>query len=164
MSGSGAVVQDDDPANYFGTDDASVVSVRLEKAVNAVNPNAPTSAEDADSVTGPQLAAGSTVVWTYRVFNTGTVAVLVDSLSDDAGTPTNGADDFTPAAVLEAGFNIGDTDRDNLLDVGETWLYRATGTALAGQYTNIGTVTVADPNGLATATASDPANYLGSRT
>ena len=161
ISGSGATVRDDDPANYFGTDDASVVSVPLEKAVNAVDPNAPTAAEDADNVTGPQLSVGSTVVWTYQVFNTGTVAVSVESLSDDAGTPTDGADDFTPEAWLEAGFNIGDTDRDNLLDVGETWLYRATGTVLAGQYTNIGRVTVADPNGLATASASDPANYLG---
>ena len=85
-----------DAANYFGV---QTVSVRLEKAVNAVNPNAPTAYEDADFVTGPILTVGSTAVWTYQLFNTGSVAVTVSSLRDDAGTPGNAGDDFTPAAV-----------------------------------------------------------------
>ena len=160
----GVSVQDDDPANYLGVRTPPVVSVRLEKAVNAVNPNAPTAYEDADAATGPILPVGSTVVWTYQLFNAGNVAVSVTSLRDDAGTPANAADDFTPAAVLAAGtvFNVGDLDRDNLVDVNEGWLYRATGTVIAGQYTNKAAVNVRDPGSASTATANDPANYFGS--
>ena len=47
---------------------------------------------------------------------------------------TNLADDFTPTYLS------GDTDGDGLLDVGETWLYRATGMAVAGPYRNVATV------------------------
>jgi hypothetical protein len=163
--GTGATVQDDDLANYFGSQAPTVVGVRLEKAVNALNPNAPTAYEDADTPTGPIVTIGSTVVWSYQLFNTGNVAVAVQSLRDDAGTITNVADDFTPAGVLAAGtvFNIGDTDKDNLLDVNEVWLYRASGIAGAGQYTNTGSVTVADPVLGIGSTSSDKASHFGSQ-
>ena len=41
-------------------------------------------------------------------------------------------DDFTAVAFLQSGtnFNVGDTNRNGMLDPGETWLYTATGTAL----------------------------------
>ena len=77
--------------------------MRLVKAVNAVNPNAPTAYEDANFATGPILTAGSPVVWTYQVINTGNVAFAVATLRDDAGTPLVVADDFTPSAVLATG-------------------------------------------------------------
>jgi uncharacterized repeat protein (TIGR01451 family) len=162
INGTSLTVQDDDPVNYFGSRTSSVVDVKIEKAVNAVNPNAPTAYEDADFATGPVVPVGSTVVWTYQLFNTGNVATSVQSLRDDAGTPDNLGDDFTPAAVLSAGFNVGDIDRDNLLDVSEVWLYRATGTAGAGQYTNQATITVIDQISRATATSTDVANHFGS--
>ena len=42
-------------------------AIRIKKAINAVNPLAPTPAEEADSPTGPVLAVGSAITWTYRV-------------------------------------------------------------------------------------------------
>ncbi|MDO9285445.1 MAG: hypothetical protein Q7U26_11145 [Aquabacterium sp.] len=164
---SGTAVQDDDPAHYLGvqTPPPPAVSVRLEKAVNAANPLAPTAYEDADFATGPILTVGSTVVWTYQVINTGSTAFAVATLRDDAGTPALSTDDFTPAAVLATGtpFNVGDLDRDNLVDANEAWLYRASGTVAAGQYVNNGVVTVRDPASVATASASDPAYHYGSQ-
>ena len=58
-------------------------------------------------------------------------------------------------------YNVGDLDRDNLVDVGEIWLYRASATVGLGQYVNAGLVTVRDPAGGTTATASDLAHYFG---
>ena len=51
----------------------------------------------------------------------------------DAGEP---ADDFTPTPVLQAGtnLNIGDTNKNGLLDPGEVWLYTS-----AGVKTGLGT-------------------------
>ncbi len=163
---TGAVVQDEDAVHYVGVPTTSVVSVRLEKAVNAADPGAPTPYEDADTPTGPIQTVGSTVVWTYLLSNTGNVAVAVSTLRDDAGHGLSIlTDDFTPAPVLTAGttFNIGDANRDNLLDVNEVWRYRASGTVAAGQYTNNATATVSDPVGGTTASSSDPANYYGSQ-
>ena len=50
------------------------------------------------------------------------------------------------------GFNVGDADRERLLDRGEIWIFRATGTALAGLQTNIGTATGVDAASGATLT------------
>ena len=43
--------------------------------------------------------------------------------------------------MLSGGFNVGDTNHDGLLEAGETWVFTASGTAAAGQYSNIGTAT-----------------------
>ena len=43
--------------------------------------------------------------------------------------------------MLSGGFNVGDTNHDGLLETGETWVFTASGTATAGQYSNIGTAT-----------------------
>jgi archaellum component FlaG (FlaF/FlaG flagellin family) len=160
---TGTVVQDDDVAYYLGVSVPTEPGVRLVKAVNAADPSAPTAYEDANFATGPILAIGSTVVWTYQVVNTGSTAFAVATLRDDAGTPLTAADDFSPVAVLAAGtsFNVGDLDRDNLVDVGESWLFRATGTVAAGQYANTGLVSVRDPVTGTAATASDMAHYFG---
>ena len=54
-----------DPASYRGDD---VPKILIQKAVNAVNPTAPTAAEDANSVAAARLiASGAPVVWTYLV-------------------------------------------------------------------------------------------------
>ena len=53
--------------------------------------------QDADSPTGPHVAAGSTVTFTYVVTNTGNVPVSDVVVSDDNGTPANPADDFNPS-------------------------------------------------------------------
>ena len=101
------------------------------------------------------MAAGSTVTFTYVVTDTGNVPVSGVVVRDDNGTPANPADDFNPT------FSGGDTNTNGLLDTTETWTYTATATALAGQQTNVGTVTGQDVNTLTTVTDDNPANYFG---
>ena len=167
---TGAQFTDNDPARYFGTG-VPPSAIRIEKAINAVDPTRPTGAEDADAAPGPNLQVGTAITWTYQVFNDGNAPIRVTALVDDFGTPGNAADDFAPAAVsVTVGntvYNVGDTDRDNLLDPGEAWRYTSAGTAAgnyqaaAGQYTNLAKVT-----GVVVATGTtvqddDPANYFG---
>src|ERR1041385_4670590 len=81
--------------------------------------------QDADAPTGPHVAAGSTVTFTYVVTNTGGGPLAHVAVTDD----TLGAiSSFT-----------GDTNNNGLLDTNETWTYTQTTTALAGQQTNVGT-------------------------
>jgi uncharacterized repeat protein (TIGR01451 family) len=74
---------------------------------------------------GGNVAFGSPVTWTYSVTNNGSVALSNVTVTDDKGV--------TPLYVS------GDTDADGKLDLTETWLYQATGTAIVGSYTNTGT-------------------------
>jgi uncharacterized repeat protein (TIGR01451 family) len=115
-------------------------SIQVVKFVNG---------QDADSPTGPHVAAGSTVTFTYVVTDTGNVPLAnVVVIDNKLGAITT----FT-----------GD-DGDGLLDLTETWTYTATATALAGQQTNLGIVTAQDPN-IGTPVADDnPANYFGGTT
>ena len=94
--------------------------------------------------------------WTYLVSNDGNVAL-------DEIVVTDSDSGVTPAPVLDSGFNVGDTNTDNKLDLTETWQYTATGTAEAGQYMNTGTASGADANDSgATTSATDPSHYFGS--
>src|SRR5262249_50871133 len=102
-----------DPNYHRGTDTLLVV----QKAINAVDPLHPTVAEDANDPANPRLlAVGTNVVWTYLLTNPGTVPLTITAFRDDAGTPSNPSDDFTPRYVS------GDTNNNNKLDPGETWL------------------------------------------
>ena len=102
------------------------------------------------------------VTWTYDVTTTGNVPLSGVAVSDSVA----GVD---PTPVLSGGFNVGDTNHDGLLEAGETWVFTASGTAIAGQYTNIGTAvgTPSDstvcvsPGALAPKTATNPDNYYG---
>src|SRR5690606_20695297 len=146
------------------------IGVAISKAVNAADPFHPTVAEDADTpATAPHLAVGSEVVWTYLVTATGPGAIdgATIVVRDDHGTATPD-DDFLARPVLDAdGVNLGDSDRDGLLDPGERWLYTSAGvrshTVVAGPYANTATVTAfavgdpADP-----LTASDANHHVGS--
>ena len=95
------------------------------------------------------MAAGSTVTFTYVVTNTGNVPLANVVVTDDKLGPITS---FT-----------GDTNSNGLLDLTETWTYTRTATALAGQQTNIGTVTAQDANNPpgTTVTDNNPANYFG---
>ena len=99
--------------------------------------------------TGPHVAVGSTVTFTYVVTNTGNVPLANVVVSDDKLGPITS---FT-----------GDTNGNGLLDLTETWTYTTTATALAGQQTNVGTVTGQDPNNPPGPPVTDdnPANYFG---
>ena len=78
-------------------------------------------------------------------------------------------DPFTTneAPVLVGGFNVGDTDEDNLLDVGETWQYTAShqvtqaeldaGTAIVNTATVTGTGATSDTDDASVPVAQTPA-------
>lgn len=111
-------------------------------SVSAIELVKRTNGEDDDVA----ITVGDPVTWTYEVSNPGNVAILDPQLTDDQGVvPT---------------FVGGDTDDDGELDPGETWTYERTGTAVAGEYTNVATVTALDvlENPL---TATDSSSYLG---
>ncbi|MBP7243109.1 hypothetical protein, partial [Amaricoccus sp.] len=112
--------------------------IDIEKFTNGV---------DADTPTGPFITPGDPVTWTYHV-----------SIPDPgAGTTflkdivvTDSESGVTPV------YDSGD-DGDGILEYGETWVYKATGVAVAGQYANTGTATgtASYANG---ATVADVAN------
>ena len=120
-----ANVSDTDPSHHFGVGSG----IDLEKATNG---------QDADSGPGPTVYIGELATFTYVVTNTGNVPLTNVVVRDDNGTSGNAGDDFSPTFVS------GDTDSDNVLDVGETWQYSATRVATAGQYVNSPTVVASD--------------------
>ena len=101
------------------------------------------------------MPAGSTVTWTYNVTDTGSNVPLSNITVADNIAGVN------PTPVTKAGgFNTGDTNSDGLLEPGETWVFQATGTAIAGQYSNIGTATGTPPTG-PNVTNTNPDHYFG---
>jgi hypothetical protein len=106
-------------------------SVSLEKRVNG---------ETADTEPGPELRTGTAVAWTYVATNTGNVSLTGVAVTDDRGVAVS-----CPKATLAPG---------------ESMTCTGSGTVIAGQYRNVGTVTGNPPCGTAV-TASDPAHYTG---
>ncbi len=121
--------------NLSDTDDANYFGADPKIAINKVT----------NGADGQTILAGSPVTWTYTVSNAGNVAVSNINVTDDQGV--------TPV------YQSGDTDNDTLLDLGENWIYTATGTATAGDYSNIGTATGKFNN--TPVNATDPSNYFG---
>ncbi|MEF8718944.1 MAG: hypothetical protein V5B44_14955 [Candidatus Accumulibacter necessarius] len=126
-----------------------------------------TNGEDADTPTGPVLLVNSPVVWTYEVKTTGNVWLSGISVTDSVF----GVNPVKVDANNDT-FNDGDTNKDNILQTGETWLYQATGIATTiGQYTNTGTATGTPVYGNGTTVVpglanpvvdTDPSHYFGS--
>ncbi|MHB2170009.1 DUF7507 domain-containing protein [Alsobacter sp. R-9] len=101
---------------------------------------------------GLVVVAGDAIGWTYKVTNTGNVGI--------AEADVKVTDDKLSAQPVYAS---GD-DGDHTLEVGETWIYKATGTAGIGAYSNTGTAKVSytDAAGhVATASAADGSSYFG---
>ena len=99
-----------------------------------------TNGADADTPPGPIILVGSSVQWTYVVSNNGDVALGNVTVADDRGVTVT-----CPKTTLAPG---------------ETMTCTASGTAVAGQYGNIGTATGAPPVG-SPINASDPSHYNG---
>ena len=136
-------ISDSDPANYFG----GFAGIDLIKLTNEY---------DADAMPGPGILVGAAVTWRYEVHNLGNTPIRDITVSDNQGVTVT-AVDVAPAD----GFNDGDLDLDNRLDVDEVWNYTGSGTAQPGQYGNIGTVTgIDDLTGLQTSD-NDPSHYFG---
>jgi uncharacterized repeat protein (TIGR01451 family) len=134
-------VSDTDPSNHFGY----VAAIALQKLTNGI---------DTGTGAGPNLSIGSTATFTYRVSNTGNVALTNIAITDDNGTPSVQSDDFVPVYVS------GDTDGDSQLDVTEIWVYQGTRVVTLGSYSNIATVTGEDPDS-SVITATDPSAHFG---
>jgi von Willebrand factor type A domain len=132
----GVTVSNTDPSHYFGFENA----IQVEKSTNG---------DDADLAPGTNLAVGDAVTWEYVVTNTGASATALVRLQLE--------DDQLGFIV---GPDSGDNNNNNELDPGETWIYTATGTAVAGQYANIATVSAVDPNG-EELEDTDPSHYFG---
>jgi hypothetical protein len=109
---------------------ADRAEVRIEKLTNGA---------DANSAPGPSIEVGKPVIWEYVVTNTGTVPLTGILVSDDRGVSVT-----CPKPTLEPG---------------ETMTCTGTGTAILGQYRNVGTVTAGSTVG--SATDSDASHYLG---
>jgi hypothetical protein len=106
-------------------------SISIEKLTNG---------NDADAPPGPTINVGAAVQWTYVVTNTGEVNLTAISVTDNRGVAVT-----CPKTTLAPG---------------ESMTCTASGTATAGQYSNIGTAT-GTPAGGTAVTASDPSHYLG---
>ncbi|RWL95844.1 MAG: hypothetical protein EOR68_19645 [Mesorhizobium sp.] len=137
-----------DSSSYFGADP----HITLDKKTNGIDH-------------GLNIFQGQAVTWTYDVTNDGNVALTNVVVKDDNGTPGNTADDFNATAITSGGFNTGDTNFNNLLDPGETWHYKATGTAQLGSYVNNATATTDAYTDTAghprTPSATDSSDYEG---
>jgi uncharacterized repeat protein (TIGR01451 family) len=131
-------VTDNNLGHYFG-DAPNAPGIQIVKFVNG---------DDADTPTGPHVAVGSTLTFTYVVTNTGSVPLANVVLTDDI---------LGPITTV-----TGDSNGNGELDTTETWTYTQTATALAGQQSNIGTVTADDAtNPVTTVTDINFSNYFG---
>ena len=122
-------VSDTDPSHYWGYEPAVVI----EKSTNG---------EDADLPTGPAIAVGDTVQWTYEVTNTGNVSIVDFTVTD--------SDPDVSVVCPQIG----------LLLPGDSVTCQANGTARSGQYTNTATVEAVDffEDELSD---TDPSHYFG---
>lgn len=106
-------------------------SISIEKLTNG---------QDADTPPGPAILVGAPVLWTYLVTNTGDVALTQVQVVDNRGVTV-----ACPKTQLQPAESMSCT---------------ASGTAVAGQYSNIGSVT-GTPAGANPVTDSDPSYYNG---
>lgn len=139
-------VSDEDPSHYFGPTPA----VDIEKATNG---------QDADTPTGPLVAVGGEVRWTYVVTNTGNAPLTNVTVTDD----------LVHAAFIDCA-DTGSNIVPGPLAAGASFTCVATGTAVAGQYANLSTVVGTGPettdiDGSTVAgvqvTDEDPSHYFG---
>ncbi len=103
-------VSDEDHSYYVNIDQNP--GIDIEKFVNDI---------DVDNINNlPEIAAGSAVVFTYTVTNTGNVAFTQNQVvvKDDNGTANHIGDDFSPTLDPSS-----DVNNDGILSAGETWLY-----------------------------------------
>ena len=112
------------------------ISSALAASVPAVDIKTRVNGQDADSPTGPILAAGSSATFTYVVTNRRQCSLEQPCCEGQQRHARQ-----TRRTTSTPTFSGGDTNGNSQLDVGETWTYTATRTVIAGQYSNIGTVT-----------------------
>jgi hypothetical protein len=126
-----------DASSYFGA--------APQIAINKV------TVDGAASGDGLTILSGESISWRYTVTNTGNIALSSVSVTDNqAGV--------TPA------YQSGDVNTNGKLDLAETWIYAASGTAITGNYSNTGSASgsFTDTAGHSqTASANDSSSYFG---
>jgi hypothetical protein len=128
----GKTVRDEDASHYVSPSQTDEpAAIDIEKHTNG---------QDADTATGPEIQVGQPVLWEYIVTNTGKTALTGIQVTDDRGVVVS-----CPRTSL---------------GIGESMTCTGHGTAVAGQYANLGTVTGRDAAGK-TVTDSDPSHYFG---
>jgi hypothetical protein len=132
----------DSYACLYGRITGITPSIHIEKYTNDID------VVSADASNMPIITKNCPVTWTYKVTNDGNLPLSNLVLTDNMGP--------TPARVS------GDLDNDNILDLTETWVYSASGSAIDGDYSNTGTVTANTGSTPATVTDSDASWYRGS--
>jgi hypothetical protein len=136
--GNSTNVSATDPSNYFGANP--------KIAIDKVTKSTPAQGD------GLLIPKDSAISWIYTVTNTGNVPLSDVKVTDNKGV--------VPV------YQSGDTNQNSKLDLTESWVYSANGTAISGSYQNIGTAKGSYTDGLnnaATPTASDPSSYTGVR-
>jgi uncharacterized repeat protein (TIGR01451 family) len=130
---TGPAVTSSDPSHYYGSTPPPPpqACIRIKKYTNG---------DDADTAPGSQIKVGDPVLWEYVVTNTGQAALSNVHVTDNRGVSV--------------------TCPKSSLAIGETMRCTGNGTATAGQYENIGSVTANPPTGSAV-TSSDPSHYYG---
>jgi hypothetical protein len=118
---------------------SDVAPAFLLAAAPAIDLEKHTNEHDADAPTGPQIPVGGAVNWEYFVENTGNVPLSNVTVTDDQGVVVS-----CPKTTLA---------------VGEAMTCTGSGTAVVGQYANLGTAT-GQYNGQ-TVNDSDPSHYFG---
>ncbi len=116
---------------YHTTPAASNPSIRLAKLVNG---------DDANTAPGPGFPVGTALLWTYVVTNTGDVTLTTVQVTDNRGLAVT-----CPKTALAPT---------------ESMTCTASGTAVSGPYSNLGTATGQPPTG-PTVSATDPCYYHG---
>lgn len=114
-------IADEDPSHYFG----AIPAIDIEKATNG---------QDADEPTGPNVTVGDDIRWTYVVTNTGNVPLTNVAVTDDQ----------IDAADIDCN-GTGSNVVPGPLDPDSSFTCVATGTAVLGQYANVGTVSGTAP-------------------
>ncbi len=140
-----------DPIDEFEAKDP--LNFRTDININKVTQDKSNPVNTGDGIF---VGAGSDITWIYEVTTTGNVFLANIAVTDDQA-------DVTPTFVSGDGNILG------VLEPGETWIYKAVGTAIFGDYSNLGSVT-GDPvyadsttavPGLSSPTANDPSSYTG---
>ena len=138
---TGPPLTSSDPANAF----VAVPAIDITKFVNGA---------DANTAPGLDVVTGAAITWTYRVENTGNIDLVNVKVTDDKGVAVD----------------CGGSNTIALLKPGEVKSCSASGTAVSGLYTNIGTVVGTPsppllpgqpPVATNNVTDADTANYTG---
>ena len=109
------------------------------KAINAVDPAHPSYYEDANSAPGQYLHDRLD----RHLHASRSRRSALASRLEHRRSPTTPAMAIAPVTKAN-GKNVGDANNDGLLDPGEIWIFKATGTGAAGAAHELGTVTGTD--------------------